>query len=398
MDAAMEFLSLTDQLKTAEANQQDNIHGGTRPEGKDTRGASSSILTNGSSEAEKSLDNQEDKDESRPEHLKNSEPNQIAGQQSRVQSMQTIRNTLSTALNNLVTIRTSLNAEVQAVKQGRRGCDIVIDGNNFRYAPYYQNEICAILDILPVLEEEMTQVTHHVEYLEKNEARERKQTLEIIKELTQLRMAAPKKKDGMRQQARMGQDETNQNTMPPPKPQQTGQRQLGDKKQAVACPIDDSSPSHPVVPSSMNNLSNTTLVTDQTKVPFPPIKTGQYFAAPFSPKQTLSPNAATFPQPQQIREQEKPAQIKTNTKGKTNCYNCNSASHWKKDCPYPKTKNCPSCTGTGIWSKHGNPVGCKICKGVGKLRVDPLTNKPVPEPQRPIEPRTSEPIQRPFHR
>ena len=228
MDTAPEFLSLIDQLETdhhwltavscgPKASQLDNFCVEERLKGKDIPKTRPNILRNGNREAERNVDNQGDKNKLGPERLQVSERKHL---QSEPQSIQTIRETLSTALNSVVTIRTSLKAEMQAVNQGRSRFDIIRNDQRVFYAPYYHGEICAILDILPFLKEVMKQVTIHVKYLEKNESKERKQAMRIIEDLAQLKVTPPKKKNGMRRQDRMWRDKTNQDATPSPRPQQ----------------------------------------------------------------------------------------------------------------------------------------------------------------------------------
>ena len=214
MDTAPECRSLVDQLQEdhhwltdvscgPKASQLDDFCAEERPNRKDIPTTRPNILRHEDGETKRNGDNQGDKNT----HL-----------QSGPQSIQTIREALSTTLNSLVNIRTSLRAEMQ-----------VHDQRVF-YAPSYHGEISAILDILPFLKKVMEQVTIHAEYLERNESRGREQAMRIIKDLTQLEITPPKKKNGMRRQDRVWRDETNQDATLSPRPQQDFQPQQNQVK------------------------------------------------------------------------------------------------------------------------------------------------------------------------
>jgi len=168
MDAAFELISLIEQLKTElplietglvgpKASQLDDFQIEERPEEKENLETNSNIPDDESSKAERSLENHENL---KTEHLNNQGQNQSL--HSRSESIQAVRNTLTTVLGNLVVIRTRMAAETQAVNKKPHKCDNVNEEQLLMHTPTFQEETCAILEILPLLQREMEQIVQQV--------------------------------------------------------------------------------------------------------------------------------------------------------------------------------------------------------------------------------------------
>ena len=147
----------TNGLVGPRASQPDDFQIEESPEEKDNLETNSNISDDGSSKVERSLKNYE---KLKTGHLNNQGQNQSL--HSRSESIQAIRNTLTTVLGNLVIIRTRMAAETQAVNQEKHKCDNVNEEQHLMHTHTFQGEMCAILEILPLLQRDIEQMAQQV--------------------------------------------------------------------------------------------------------------------------------------------------------------------------------------------------------------------------------------------
>ena len=166
----------------------------------------------------------------------------------------------------------------------------------------------------------MDHITHHVNHYRKKERDQREQDTEVVRELNQLQLLDSK-------------------------------RRMGEKKQAVVGPTDDSS-------------QETT---------------------PLNAVVRPNPN----PRPQHYNNtNNKGNWVRRNRAGDCRCYRCGSEDHWRSQCQQPrKDERCHICQGKGSWTPppqdganalqmHLPEIRCPACDGSGRKGV-PCRNQQV---------------------